>query len=250
MSKRSSKTSKPATSAISIKNLTVKFGDFLALDDVSIEIMAGKITAVIGPNGSGKTTLIKTILGLINPVVGEIKIFGSDLHDSRSLVGYVPQHFNFDKTFPISVREFMNLNRHHHVSPKAVDEKTKEVGLTPLILEKKLGELSGGQLQRVLISAAIINSPSLLVLDEPSTGVDIAGEEAFYDVVEHLNHEHGTTVLIISHDISMVSQLVDQVVCINKQLLCFGTPHHILTQKKLTDLYGGTAEIMEHHHHH
>ena len=250
MSKLSSKTSKPTPGAISVKNLTVKFGDFLALNSVSIEIEAGKITAVIGPNGSGKTTLIKAILGLIKPTAGEIKIFGSDFHDSRSLVGYVPQHFNFDKTFPITVREFMNLNRHHHINIKAIDEKIKEVGLTPLILEKKLGELSGGQLQRVLIASAIINSPSLLVLDEPSTGVDIAGEEAFYDVVEHLNHEHSTTVLIISHDISMVSQLVDQVVCINKQLLCFGTPRHILTQKKLTDLYGGTAEILEHHHHH
>ncbi len=249
MPKSSLKTSKPAVNAISVKDLTVRFGDFLALDNISIEIEAGKITAVIGPNGSGKTTLIKTILGLITPTAGEIKIFGSDLHDSRSLVGYVPQHFNFDKTFPITVFEFMNLKRHRHINLKIIDEKIKEVGLTPLILNKKLGELSGGQLQRVLIASAIINSPSLLVLDEPSTGIDIAGEEAFYDVVEHLNHEHGTTVLIISHDISMVSRLVDQVICINKQLLCFGTPHHILTQKKLTNLYGNSADVMEHHHH-
>jgi zinc/manganese transport system ATP-binding protein len=248
MPKPSPKTKTKTASAVQVQNLTVQFGDFTALQNISFLVESGKIAAVIGPNGSGKTTLIKTILGLIKPTAGTIEIFGSNLHDSRSLVGYVPQRFEFDKTFPITVHEFMNLHRHTHVSEKMIDEKIKEVGLTPLILQKKLGDLSGGQLQRVLIASAIVNSPSLLVLDEPSTGVDIVGEAAFYDVIEHLNREHHTTVLIVSHDISMVSRLVDQVICVNEELLCSGAPHSALTQKKLTDLYGGSANLFEHTH--
>lgn len=248
MPKSSPKTNKHP-SAITVLNLTVRFADHIALEDVSFDVPVGNIAAVIGPNGSGKTTLIKTILGLIKPEHGDIKIFGSELEDARGLIGYVPQKFDFDKTFPITVAEFLHLHRHRHVATKKVEEKIKEVGLTPLILTKQLGSLSGGQLQRVLIASAIINSPTLLVLDEPATGVDIVGEAAFFDVIEHLNHEHNTTVIMVSHDISMVSRLVDQVICVNKNLLCSGPPQSVLTQKKLTNLYGGQSDLYRHSTH-
>lgn len=246
-------TPSPTTSnppiAVEAKGIRVTFEDHVVLEEISFAIPAGTMAAIIGPNGSGKTTLVKTLLGLIRPTAGTVEFFGHHLHESRGEIGYVPQRFTFEKTFPMTVAEFLNLNKHAHTPASASEEAIKEVGLTPLILEKALGTLSGGQLQRVLVASAILNHPSILFLDEPATGIDVAGEEALYDVLAHLNREHHTTILMVSHDIAMVSELVDTVICINKKLLCVGPPKSTLTNKRLSTLYGDTAHPYAHHHH-
>lgn len=245
MPKQSSKTSK--TEAVGVERLTVAYDRELVIESISFSVKKGDIVAIIGPNGSGKTTLVKTILGLVKPKSGSVKLLGKHLHEVRDRIGYVPQKFNFDRSFPITVREFLELALHESSEKHLIEETVKEVGLTPQILPKLLGTLSGGQLQRVLIAQAVINKPELLILDEPSTGIDVVGEETFYEIIRHLNEEHDTTVILISHDISMVSSKVDQVICVNKQLLCSGPPKKTLTKATLEKVFGKQG-IYEHGH--
>ncbi len=232
--------------AIAVKDCTVAYGANVVLEGISFEIAQGQVAAVIGPNGSGKTTLIKAILGLIPVRSGEIRVFGKHFHAVRDLVGYAPQRFDFDRSFPITVGEFMNLARHPHSPASRVAEKIKEVGLAAQTVRVQLGTLSGGQLQRVLIAQAILNNPQILILDEPASGIDIAGEATFQELIAHLNQEYGTTVLMISHDIAMVSRLVDNVICVNRQMLCYGPPKEALTARKIDELFGPAVELYEH----
>ncbi|HBO99636.1 TPA: zinc ABC transporter ATP-binding protein [Candidatus Uhrbacteria bacterium] len=246
---RQSATTSKKTPALMVEHCSVCYGESVIIDDVSFSVEEGEIAAMIGPNGSGKTTLMRTILGLTPLKQGEILLFGKHLHQVRPLIGYVPQRFMFDRDFPITIREFLDLSRHYACPESRMLEKIHEVGLGTEILKKRLGMLSGGQLQRVLIAQAILNNPRILFLDEPSTGIDISGEAAFYDVIEHLNKEHGTTIILVSHDIAVISDLVDRVICINKHLLCHGPPKTALTPKKLTEVFGKRAEVYEHHAH-
>jgi len=238
---------KTTRAAVEVENLRVTFGNDDVLHHVSFTVEEGDIAAIIGPNGSGKTTLIKSILGLVKIQEGTIRIFEKPLHESRNRIGYVPQVFNFDRQFPITVREFLQLALHKEEGEKRIQRVLHDVGLKHSILKNTLGILSGGQLQRVMIAQAIINNPDLLILDEPGTGIDIVGEAAFYDVVKHLNEDHGTTVILISHDVSMISQKVNQVICINKKLLCSGPPKKALTKKTLEHLFGESG-VYEHTH--
>ncbi len=247
MPKRS-QTIRNKKSAIAVKDLTVRYDGPPVVDDVSFSIPEGHIAAILGPNGSGKSTLIKAILGLLKPQSGSVRLFDKDLHEARRLIGYVAQKFDFDKQFPITVSEFLTLTSHRHQGPGHIENKLHEVGLSKSILKKRIGTLSGGQLQRVLIAQAILHDPSLLILDEPATGIDIVGEEAFIKILKKLNKEHNTTILLVSHDVSMVLQLVDTVICINKKLMCAGPPKSALTERKLEDLYGGETGLYEHDH--
>lgn len=245
MPKLSSKTNK--IPAVHVERLTVAFDGNTVLEDISFSIKKGEIVAIIGPNGSGKSTLVKAILQLVRAKSGDVQIFGKHLHEARNLIGYVPQKFHFDRNFPITVSEFLKLALHKQAPEDQIEEKIKEVGLKPAVQRQLIGTLSGGQLQRVLIAQAILNNPSLLILDEPATGIDIIGEATFYDIVEHLNVEHGTTVILVSHDVSMISQHVNQVICINKKMLCSGPPKKALSEKKIKEVFGD-AHVYHHHH--
>lgn len=247
MRNASAKTNKSDAPAVCIDRVSVRLNDAIILDDVSFDIPTGSITAIIGPNGSGKTTLLKTILGLV-PHQGSVNIFGATLRTMHTIIGYVPQRFDFDRTFPMTVGEYLSLYRRAGASEPG--DVLREVGLTKTMLTKKLGLLSGGQLQRVLIAQAIINNPKLLLLDEPSTGIDVAGEAAVYDVLRHLNETHDTTIVLVSHDLGMVSDIVDHVVAINRRLICVGTPEKALTPKRLHELYGHHAKSLGHDHSH
>lgn len=233
--------------AIAVNHVTVAYGNNVVLRDVSFAVSQGEVAALIGPNGSGKTSLMKAILGL-HPSSGTIQVFGKHLHAVRDMIGYVPQRLDFDREFPITVREFMDLARHAHCPVTRIEAKIKEVGLPEQVLEQRLGSLSGGQLQRVLIAQAILNEPAILFLDEPAAGIDIAGEATLTEIIEHLNKEHGTTILLVSHDIGMVSDLVDNVICVNKKLLCYGPPKSALTLRKIGELFGDEKGFYEHGH--
>lgn len=247
MPKQSQKTSKKK--AIDIQDCTVSFGDNVVVKDVSFEIERGTVAALIGPNGSGKTTLIKAILGLIEMDQGKARFFGSPLEEMKDRIGYVPQRLDFDTNFPITVREFMDLARHHHCPKSRIEEMLEEVGLDTGVADQQFGKLSGGQFQRVLIAQSLINEPWLLILDEPATGIDIVGEEAFFRIIRHLKKEHNTTILMISHELAVVSELVDTVICLNKEMLCYGTPKSALTQETISEVFGKHAHLVKHGHH-
>jgi zinc transport system ATP-binding protein len=232
--------------AVVVEHLNVSYDGTSVLEDISLSIEAGTIAALIGPNGSGKTTLLKAMLDLIKIDGGEIFFFGEPLHNNRHRVGYVPQRFQFQKDFPITVREFMELAANDAHNGTHIRGKLKEAGLKTSIEHRRLGTLSGGQLQRVLMAQAILNDPSVLFLDEPSTGIDIVGEAEFYAILHHLKTKHSTTVILVSHDVGMVGEMVDQVICVNKRLLCTGPPQSTLNDKQLAELYG--SDVSEYHH--
>jgi ABC-type Mn2+/Zn2+ transport system ATPase subunit len=191
---------------------------------------------------------MKAILGLLPVQAGQVFFRGKRLQEMDGGIGYVPQRFGFDRTFPITVSEFLELACPKHCPHTHLPDRLKEVGLTTSILRSRLGDLSGGQLQRVLIAYAIARNPAYLFLDEPSAGIDVAGEETFYEILKHLKETHGTTIILVSHDLSVVSDIVDNVICLNRKMLCFGPPARALTPKTLAALYGKSA-LYEHHAH-
>ncbi|MBU1038726.1 metal ABC transporter ATP-binding protein [Patescibacteria group bacterium] len=232
-------------SAINISNLTVILGNQKILDNISFTVTAGAVVAIIGPNGSGKTTLLKAFLGLV-PYTGEIKLFGQSPRDFLGQVGYVPQRFSFDRTFPLTVEEFLKFS-----SPTGKPSRLKHALKEVEMLKyggKMLGVLSGGQLQRVLIARALLNDPKILFLDEPTAGVDVEGEKDFYQLLAHQNKEHGVTIVMVSHELSMVYAQASQVVCLDKHLICSGVPKQAITPEVLKKLYGGEINLAKHNH--
>ncbi len=248
MPKQSRKISR-RKNAIEIKNCTVSYDDNVVVENVTFDVPRGTVAALIGPNGSGKTTLLKAMLGLVERDRGTVNIFDAPIDEMRDRIGYVPQRLEFDSNFPITVGEFMDLARHHHCPKSRIMEMLNEVGLKPDIADRQLGRLSGGQLQRVLIAQALLNEPWLLILDEPSTGIDIVGEEAFMNIIRHLKEEHKTTILMVSHELAVVSKLVDNVICLNREMLCYGTPKSALTAETISRVFGEHSHVVEHEHH-
>lgn len=240
---------KTANDAIRVERLTVTFAGTSVVEDVSFSVPRGCMTAIIGPNGSGKTTLLRAMLGLVD-YEGTVRMFGGDRNEMRHRIGYVPQRFEFDRSFPITVREFLNLARRSETPKEHITHTIREVGLPLATLTKRVGALSGGQLQRVLIAQAILNSPDILFLDEPATGIDVAGEEAVMHVLAHLKETHGTTIVIVSHDLGMIAESVDEVVCINRRLICAGPPEQTMTSPHLAALYGKHTKPVHHGHSH
>lgn len=230
---------------IQVKNLSVKYDNTYVLKDISFNIDKGSITVILGPNGSGKTTLLKTMLGLVPINQGQILINGQSINGSKQIVGYVPQRFSFDRTFPITVEEFLNLALVDKTKQKNIDEFLDDVGMKKH-KQKLIGGLSDGQLQRILIVRALINDPQILFFDEPVSGIDVEGERTFYELISHLNQDHKITAIIVSHEIDVVFDFSNQVLCLNKKLLCQGSPEDILTQETLQRLYGEKTGVYKH----
>lgn len=214
------------------------------LDDISFSIPHGSICALVGPNGSGKTTLLKIMIGLLVPAKGSVAVLGKPPKESKAFIGYVPQRFSFDRTFPITVYEFLRMS-HPFCSRTEIHEHLCRIRMDGNI-DARLGALSGGQLQRVLICRALLSDPAALFLDEPVSGVDIGGEQTFYELIAHLHREYNTTIVMVSHELDVVANFADLVLCVNKRLVCEGKPEHVFTQETLTELYGKQAA---HYHH-
>jgi zinc transport system ATP-binding protein len=234
-------------SFIDVKNLTVGVNSHAIIRDVTFGVDRGDVVSIIGPNGSGKTTLVRAMLGLMVHS-GEVLLEGKPLRHQLGRVGYVPQRFDFDRTFPLSVSEFMELPV---ARPDAAwkEEVLREFSVD-VLMGQKLGTLSGGQMQRALIASALLKKPEVLILDEPTSGVDVEGVASFYELVRHINTEHAMTVLLISHEVNMVATTSTKVVCLNKDLVCCGEPRKVITPETLEKLYGSDFELRQHDHSH
>ena len=232
-----------------MENLCYKVDGHHLLENITFTIDEGEIVAIIGPNGAGKTTLIKAILGLIPYDTGSVSVFGLPFksNDSHVRIGYIPQRIEFDRTFPITVHELLTytippfytspLIKNREEEEKRIYSHLAVVGAQDLI-ERKVGTLSGGELQRVMLAKAIVNDPKILFLDEPASGVDIEGQERFHDLVRRLNKEQGMTVILISHDLHIVYRFADNVLCMNRRLVCSGEPSKALTDEVIKSVYG------------
>lgn len=216
------------------------------LRGVSFDVAKGEAMVIIGPNGAGKTVLFRALLGL-TPYTGSIR-WAEGVCQS-----YIPQRLYFERAVPITVREFLLIKAKNFWLPeknflKHLAHELSLVGLNDSILSKTIGEISVGQLQRVMIAWALVDHPDVLLFDEPTSGVDIGSEETIYNLVSRLQKERGTTVLIISHDLHVVYRYADHVLCLNKEMVCYGEPSEVLNPQQLKKLYGESGYY--HHHTH
>ncbi len=237
---------------LDIKNLSFRYEQqkLKALEDINLKIEKNSINVVIGPNGSGKTTLFRLILGL-EKAKGEI-IFSNHASRKNYQIGYLPQRFQFDPYVPVTAHELLFLAlstcRHSQQEKRAmIAAALKEVEAESFAREK-IKDLSGGQLQRVLLARAIVHHPDLLLLDEPEAGVDPGGEKVFYQLIKKLVAKKRVTALIASHEISLVREYADKVFCLNKTIICEGNPRQVLTKKNLAALYQERVHELEHGH--
>jgi len=233
------------TTVLTVEDLSVTLDDLPILHDVSFTLKQGEACALIGPNGAGKTVLFRALLGLV-PYTGLVR-WRPDVK-----IGYVPQRFSIDRSAPISAMEFFLLQSPNFWRPGAafrdqLDQELKSMGLGPGVLRKGLGELSGGETQRVLIASALLQKPSVLLLDEPTAAVDAGFEETIYALLHRVQMERGTALLLISHDLSVVYRYAQRVLCLNKSVVCEGPPVEALNPQALATLYG-EASFYQHEH--
>jgi ABC-type Mn2+/Zn2+ transport system ATPase subunit len=218
--------------AIEVKNLKVKIGDQVIIKNISFKIPEKTITALIGPNGAGKSVLLKTILGLYE-YEGEIKIFGENHLKMLNIIGYVPQFYSIDPSLPLTVYEFLKMS---NSDDKKINQVLEEVYIDDL-KDKQLRYLSGGQVERVLFARTLLNDSKILLLDEPTSEIDIAGKKEFYEIIKHLNKEKGVTILITSHEITIVHTFAQRVLCLNRSLVCDGEVSLLFNEETLKKLY-------------
>ena len=238
--------------SIEVHNLTTTYGGTPVLWDIDFELPGGQIIGVIGPNGSGKTTLLKTIMGLLEPASGYVKIFDQSLEKVRERVAYVPQRETVDWDFPASVYDVVMLGRYRkHNLFKRTREPDKEivlqaiekVGLTEF-KDRQISQLSGGQQQRVFIARALAQGADLYLMDEPFVGVDAATENSILELLAEMKAE-GKTVVIIHHDLQTVSDYFDYLVLLNTRLVAQGPATEVLTKENLTNAYGGQLTLLD-----
>ncbi|RTZ67805.1 MAG: zinc ABC transporter ATP-binding protein ZnuC [Aquificaceae bacterium] len=225
-----------------LKHVNLSLGSREILRDISLEIYAGKVLTVIGPNGAGKSTLLRVLLGLQAVDSGEV----SRIANLR--IGYVPQKITINPLMPLSVRGFVAL-----AGGENIDAVLDDVGVLHLA-GQAVQSISGGEFQRVLLARALMRKPQLLVLDEPAQGVDMMGQGELYEKIAQLKDEHGFAVFMVSHDLHLVMQKTDQVLCLNQHICCSGLPEDVSQHPAYQRLFGNFPDsglaVYTHHHDH
>jgi zinc transport system ATP-binding protein len=222
----------PLDALIIAKKLVLRRGARTVIDAVDMYVAPSEIVTLVGPNGAGKTSLARLLLGLEQPNGGEI------VSKPGLRIGYVPQRFEIDRAIPVTVARFLTLAR--PLTSAQVDQCLKEVGASPLA-DRQIGELSGGEMQRVLLARALVRDPQLLVLDEPTRGVDVDGEAGFFDLIERLRTDRRCGVLLVSHDLHIVMARSDRVVCLNRHICCSGVPRAVAQAPEFQQIFGAAA---------
>ena len=227
--------------ALEVENLSVRFGQVAVLEHLSFTVPHGSALAIIGPNGAGKSVLAKALIGTL--------AFEGDIRwEENTKIGYVPQKLDIERDLPITGADFLDAKAATaRASQAEVANLLGLVGLKPEAAAKPIGALSGGQFQRLLVAAALVGRPTVLLLDEPTAGVDEPGQDSLNHTIERLRDERGLTILFISHDLSVVYQYATNVMCLSHGHVCFGAPRTVLTPQLLQELYG--APIGYHLHH-
>ncbi len=235
--------------SIDVENLTVAYHGKVALHGASLQIQAGSISGLVGMNGSGKSTLFKAIMGFLKPVTGRVLINGLPIKtvQKKSLVAYVPQSEEVDWNFPVSVHDVVMMGRYGYMNilriPSANDQRVVRESLERVQMwsmrDRQIGELSGGQKKRAFLARALAQKGTVLLLDEPFTGVDIKTEKAMIDLLLELREE-GHTILISTHDLASITTFCDQVVLINRTILAYGDTSEVFTEENLSRTFGGS----------
>ncbi|WP_411872167.1 metal ABC transporter ATP-binding protein [Vulcanococcus limneticus] len=247
-----------------VEGLSIRRGEQLAVEQVSFQLARETDTALVGPNGAGKSSLVAALLGLLPRAAGTVQILGQELGPAgqlsrsvRAQIAYLPQSLALQGRFPLTVGEFVGFgfdppglslawlgNRHRSEAVRRALERTACQDLA----ERRLSELSGGQLKRVLLAFCVVRPRQLLVLDEAQAGLDAPSSEQFQELLLELRRQEGWTVLQVSHDLEMVRRSCNQVLCLNRRLRCSGAPDHALSPARLAELYGPNVVPYRHHH--
>ena len=223
---------------LKVTNLNVVLDHQIIIENLSFEVERGEVLTILGPNGAGKSVLLKTLLGLL-PYNGKLE------WTKGIKIGYVPQRLPFIKDIPLSIKDFFDLKKS---SEKENKEILDSVGFREDFLRKKIGDLSSGQFQRILIAWALVGNPQVLLFDEPTTGVDMSGEVTIYNFLATLQKERGLTILLVTHDLSVVYKFSTAVLCLNRYPICYGSPREVLTPESLQKLYGAEVKYYQHQH--
>lgn len=251
---------KETNSILSLNKVTLGYPGDIVLSDVSFQVRPGEFIGVTGPNGSGKSTLLKGILGVLPVVLGEIKIFNTphqEIGKIRKKIGYVAQKSKNEMNFPALVKEVVMMGLYSQIGwfrlPQKVHwdmvyQSLEQVGMQDLA-NRPIGDLSGGQHQRVMIARALAAGSELLLLDEPTSAVDISAQQAILEILERLNGNKNITVIMVSHDINEIVHFCSKVLLLNGQVIGFGTPKEVLSKDNLKKVYGQHFLVYQHHDH-
>ncbi len=227
---------------LEVKNLTVSLDEKTIIENLNLELEEGDNLAIIGPNGSGKTVLLRALIGAV-PHKGTIR------WEKGVRVGYVPQKIDADRHLPLNIKNLLESKAAVLGLPQSeITSVCKTLDLTPDLLHIPVGHLSGGQFQRALIGFALLGKPQIMLFDEPTASLDQPREEQVYEVIHRLQDEFGITIILVSHDLSLVYRYATKVLCLNKQNICFGTPQEALTPETLQKLYGEPYKYYHHIH--
>lgn len=230
---------------LELSNVDLFRGKRPLLQQISLQLYAGEILTIIGPNGAGKTTLIRVALGLLAPSAGRV------VRKSSLRIGYMPQRLHIDPTFPLSVSRFLTLGNQRPV--EKVLPLLEDVGASQ-VLNTPLQQLSGGELQRVLLARALIRDPQLLVLDEPVQGVDVHGQMELYQLITRIRDQRRCAILLVSHDLHLVMAATDRVLCLNRHICCSGSPETVTNDPAYLEMFGAQAgqhlALYNHDRHH
>ena len=246
-----------STPAIEFDRVSVRYDRLPALEDISFSIPSGSFWGIIGANGSGKSTLVKTALGLLQPYEGEVRTMGfppAQLGQQRARIGYVPQYAELDFSFPLQVIDVVAMGLYGKIGLfRRVTREHRRMALDALkrvqmedLADRQISELSGGQRQRVLIARALVVQPALLILDELTAALDHGSAEGLYSWINALHSEGEMTIILVTHDIGVVSQYVDSIACLNRTLVAHGRPKDVLSGDSLEQMYGCGAVLFGH----
>lgn len=240
--------------AVELRGLTVTRGREVALKQIDCIIPARSLTVVFGPNGAGKTTLLQVLTGEIEPDSGSVAVFGRKPKECPGIIGYVPQFFSVRRDFPLTVFSAVAMGLYPKTGAfgvlsadrkASIVDELERLGVAHLS-NAQVWSLSGGQLQRVMIARALVSGPRILLLDEATSGIDAGAKESLFDLLLHLKRE--MTVIFVTHDVSVISQEVDCILCLNKELVSHGSPSTALSDEAVRCMYGEGIALFSHCH--
>ncbi|HLD21619.1 MAG TPA: metal ABC transporter ATP-binding protein [Patescibacteria group bacterium] len=246
-------------SCIEVQHLSFYYLNQIILDNISFSITCGNYVGILGPNGSGKTTLLKIILGLLKPSEGTARVFDEDVAHLKhaAWIGYVPQSISHSGwNFPATVEEVVKTGRIAKIGmlkrwgkkDTAAVERAMELAGVDSYKKRLINHLSGGERQRIFIARALASEPKILILDEPTAGIDMTSQEAFYALLRTLNTTMNITILFVSHDIDVIAHEAKTILCLNRQLVCHVASKNFITKEHLEKLYGKKSKYILHNH--
>jgi len=245
---------------VELSNITVKYGEKIALSKIDLEILEGEFIGIIGPNGSGKTTLLKLILGLLKPSSGKINIFGKQGRLKgriRNRIGYIPQNQEIDSYFPIKVRDVVMMGRYVKLGffrnpdkedKKIVLESLEKVGMKEYV-NTPFGQLSAGQQQRVSVARVLAQQPEMFLLDEPTANIDIGTQEVIINLINEIHLTQQITTFYVAHEINLLTRYLDRIICLNQSIYKIGHPKEVLNEQVLSELYKVKVKMFPHNGH-